>query len=296
MSVIVITGCSSGFGLLAAKSFASRGDHVFATLRHIDSKNRAVAAQLRAHAQAVGLKLEVVELDVTSDASVEAAAAHIVRQAGAPDVVINNAGQMFVGLGEAFTGAEVALQLDINVVGLHRVTRAFLPTMRAKGSGLFINISSVAGRFAVPFFSVYHASKWAVEGYSLGLRRELACTGVDVVVVEPGPFTTELFPHAPKPADADGRGKTYPQVAHDTFAGMGAAFEGMFKNPDVPTDPELVVARFLELAAMKAGTRPFRSPVGVDLGVIERNRADEALDGPFLDAMGLTAFAKLKTG
>ncbi len=294
MSVIVITGCSSGFGLLAAKAFAARGDQVFATLRNITGKNSGAAADLGAHAQAGDLKLEVVELDVTSDASVEAAAGAIIARAGAPDVVINNAGQMFVGLAEAFTGAEVALQLEINVVGLHRVTRAFLPAMRAKGAGLFINVSSVAGRFAVPFFSVYHASKWAVEGYSLGLRRELACTGVDVVVVEPGPFTTELFPHAPKPADADGRGKTYPQAAHDTLAGMGAAFEGMFKNPDVPTDPQLVVARFLELADQKAGTRPFRSPVGVDLGVIARNQADEALDGPFLDAMGLTAFTTLK--
>lgn len=295
MSVIVITGCSSGFGLLAAKAFATRGDRVFATMRNIQGKNSAAAAELRAHAQAGGLQLEVVELDVTSDASVAAAAKTIVSQAGAPDVVINNAGQMYFGLTEAFTGEEVARQLDINVVGLHRVTRAFLPALRAKGSGLFINVSSIAGRLAVPFFTVYHASKWAVEGYSLGLRREVACLGVEVVVVEPGPFTTELFGQTPKPADTEGRGATYPQVVHDTHAGMEAAFAGMFTNPEVPTDPQMVVDRFLELVDMPAGTRPFRSPVGVDLGTAERNRADEAFEGPLLEAMGLTAYATLKT-
>lgn len=114
------------------------------------------------------------------------------------------------------------------------------------------------------------------------------------MVVEPGPFATELFPQSPKPADADGRGKTYPQPAHDTLAALGTAFEGMFKNPEVPTDPALVVARFVELAALKAGMRPFRSPVGVDLGVGQRNAADEAFDGPFLQAMGLTEFTQLK--
>jgi short-subunit dehydrogenase len=115
--------------------------------------------------------------------------------------------------------------------------RAFLPAMRARGSGLFINLSSIAGRMALPFFGLYHASKWGVEGYSLGMRRELACTGIDVVVVEPGPFTTQLFPQSPRPEDAEGRAEGYPEVCHQTFAGMGAAFEGLFADSATPTDP-----------------------------------------------------------
>lgn len=291
MKTVLITGCSTGFGFQAAQVLAARGDRVYATMRDPDGKNHEPAKELRAFAQANNADIRILDLDVTSDASADAAAAAV---NGAVDVVINNAGQMFIGLGEAFTAEEMSRQLDVNVVGIHRVLRAFLPAMRASGKGLVINISSIAGRMAAPFFAVYHASKWGVEGYSLGLRRELACTGVDVVVVEPGPFSTELFPQSPQPTDADGRSETYPRAAHDTFEGMNASFAGMFEDPDVPTDPIDVVNRFAELIDMTPGTRPFRSVVGVDLGIVERNASDEAHDGPFLEAMGLTEFVKLK--
>jgi NAD(P)-dependent dehydrogenase (short-subunit alcohol dehydrogenase family) len=176
MNVILITGCSSGFGFLAAKKLAARGDQVFATMRAPGGKNSGPAEELRALSN-----IEVLDLDVTSNGSVDAAAAVVLAKADAPDVVINNAGQMYVGLAEAFTAEELSQQLDVNVVGIHRVNRAFLPSMRQRAKGLIINVSSVAGRMAAPFFAVYHASKWGVEGYSLALRRELACVGVDVV-------------------------------------------------------------------------------------------------------------------
>lgn len=295
MSVVLITGCSSGFGFQAAKKLAARGDSVFATMRGADGTNSAHAEELGSFAASTGAQLEVLDLDVTSDESVAVASATVLARGQAPDVIINNAGQMFVGLSEAFTSAEMSRQLDVNIVGIHRVSRAFLPPMRTRGSGLIINISSVAGRVAMPFFAVYHASKWAVEGYSLGARRELACTGVDVVVVEPGPFTTELFPQSTQPLDEDNRAQGYPQAANETFENMGAGFEAMFEDPDVPTDPGDVVDRFIELIDMAPGTRPFRSVVGVDLGVIERNASDEGADGPFLEAMGLADFVKLRT-
>jgi NAD(P)-dependent dehydrogenase (short-subunit alcohol dehydrogenase family) len=294
MNVIVITGCSSGFGFEAAKCFASRGDQVFATMRNSGGKNREVAETLRAFSPAGGKPIEVIDLDVTSDASVEAAAAVIMTQAGAPDVVINNAGQMYVGLTEAFTSEELSRQLDINVVGVHRVSRAFLPAMRNRGRGLLINISSVAGRFAVPSFGVYHASKFGLEGYSQALRYELASSGVDVVVVEPGPFTTELFSQSPQPEDVEHRAASYPPVVKETLDAMGAGFAQMFNDPTVPTDPALVVDCFLKLVDMAPGTRPFRHPVGVDLGVVERNKSDEVFDAGLLEAMGLTDFARLK--
>jgi NAD(P)-dependent dehydrogenase (short-subunit alcohol dehydrogenase family) len=165
--------------------------------------------------------------------------------------------------------------------------------MRKRGSGLVMNVSSIAGRMSLPFFGVYHASKWALEGYSLALRGELASSGVDVVVVEPGPFTTELFPKSPKPADSDGRAKTYPPIAQQSFDQMGASFDQVFKDPTAPTSPKLVVDRMIELIEMKAGTRPFRSVVGLDFGVRDRNAAVEPLDAGLLEAMGLTAFATL---
>jgi NAD(P)-dependent dehydrogenase (short-subunit alcohol dehydrogenase family) len=228
--------------------------------------------------------------------SVASAAAKILEESGAPDIVINNAGQMFVGFTEAFSPEELTNQLDINVVGIHRMNRAFLPAMRNQGNGLIINLSSIAGRMGAPFFGVYHASKWAVEGYSMALRGELASSGVDVVVVEPGPFTTSLFPSSPRPEDAEGRVDTYPAVAHQTFDGMGGAFEGLFEDPETPTDPGLVVDQIIALTDMDAGTRPFRSVVGVDFGVRERNAAVEPFDSAVLEAFGMTSFANLVPG
>ncbi len=293
MRSVLITGCSSGFGRLAAEALAAQGHQVWATMRNTRRDNRDSADGLRQSAAAQGWNLTVVELDVTSDASVAAASARILRESKGPDVIINNAGQMYAGVTEAFTAAEFHNQLNVNVLGIHRVCRAFLPAMRERGSGLIINLSSIAGRMALPFFGLYHASKWAVEGYSLGMRRELACAGIDVVVVEPGPFTTQLFPESPRPQDEEGRAQTYPAASHETFAGMGAAFEGMFNDPAVPTDPDDVVRTFVELIDMTPGARPFRSVVGVGLGIAERNVSDEAHDPPFLEALGLDGFATL---
>lgn len=294
MKTIVVTGCSTGFGRIVSEQLARDGHRVYATMRGVDGKNGGVANELRGLVQSEGIDLRVLEMDVTSDASVEAAAETVTTESGAPDVVINNAGQMFMGITEAFTATELARQLDVNLVGVHRVTRAFLPAMRQAGTGLFINVSSIAGRMAVPFFTIYHASKWALEGYSLGLRSELASSGIDVVSVQPGPFTTELFGQGPAPADEDGRAETYPASVPQARAEMDTAFEGIFADPEVPTDPQMVCDRMVELVNMTPGTRPFRSVVGVDFGVRERNDADAPKDAGVLEAMGLTEFATLR--
>lgn len=292
---IVITGCSTGFGYLAALRFARQGDRVYATMRGVDGKNREPATSLRSAASDEGIDIRVIEMDVSTDASVNSAAEVVLAESGAPDAVINNAGQMYMGLTEAFTPDELAWQLDVNVVGIHRVNRAFLPAMREKGDGLVINVSSIAGRFGAPLFGVYHASKWAVEGYSLGFRTELASAGVDMVVVEPGPFTTELFPRTPQPADEDGRGPTYPAALHAATEGMGAAFEELFAGDEVNTDPDLVVDSFVKLVDMAPGTRPFRSLVGFDFGVVgPMNDAADPLYGQLYEAMGLADVAVIK--
>jgi NAD(P)-dependent dehydrogenase (short-subunit alcohol dehydrogenase family) len=290
---VVITGCSSGFGRTVSERLARKGDRVYATMRDPEGKNKDIARELRAVAAAERIDLQVLELDVTSASSVDAAAARVLSESGAPDVVVNNAGQMYGGFTEAFTAGEFARQLDINVVGIHRVNRAFLPAMRKRGTGLIINLSSIAGRVSVPFFGVYHASKWALEGYSMSLRAELASSGVDVVVVEPGPFTTGLFPNSPRPEDADGRAQSYPAAAHHALATIGGAFEGLFQNPETPTDPAIVVDRIIELADMKPGTRPFRSVVGVDFGVRALNASTEAFDAAIIESLGLTSFATI---
>ncbi len=292
---IVITGCSSGFGKQLALHRARRGDRVYATMRGIQGKNASAAEGLTNVAASERIDLRVVELDVASTESVNAAAEAILQESGAPDVVVNNAGVMFTGLTEAFTVDELAAQLDVNVVGIHRMNRAFLPAMRQRGQGLIVNLSSIAGRLSAPFFGIYHASKWAVEGYSAALRSELACSGVDLVVVEPGPFTTELFVQRPRPADGDGRMDSYPGVARQALEQLEASFEGMFRDPDTPTDPATVVEQIIALIDAPAGSRPFRTVVGVDVGVRALNAAAEPFDAAVLGAFGMTEFATLVT-
>ncbi len=287
---IVITGCSSGFGHDLARALARAGHRVYATMRATDGKNASAAAALHAFAEAEALDLRVLDLDVTSTASTEAAARAVEAESGAADVVVNNAGQMFGGITEAFTDDEMARQFDVNVVGVHR---AFLPAMRARGAGLAVVVGSTAGRCVLPFFGVYHASKWALEGYTQALRYELAATGVDAVMVEPGPFTTSLFPSMTAPADADGRGASYPAAVTGAFAAMGADFGAMLASPETPTDPALVVDAIAELAAMAPGTRPFRTVVGLDFGVRARNADDAPHDTALLAAFGMTGFATL---
>ncbi len=291
---VVVTGCSSGFGRDVALALARRGDTAYATMRDISGKNATAAAELRSIAVAEGIALHVLEMDVASTESVDAAAAQVLAASGAPDVVINNAGQMFVGIAEAFSPEEVTRQLDVNVVGVHRVHRAFLPAMRQRATGLFINVGSIAGRIAVPFNAVYHASKWALEGYSVALRAELASSGIDVVLVEPGPFTTNLFPSMVAPTDAEGRGADYPPIVHEAFANMAGMFQSLFQDPQTPTDPTMVVDCMLSLIDTPPGHRPLRSVVGVDFGTRERNALVEPLDAGLIQAAGFGPMATLK--
>ena len=290
---ILITGCSSGFGESLAPHLARQGHRVYATMRSPDAKNAAPARSLRELASTEALELHVLDLDVTDEASVAAAATRVLAEPGGIDVIVNNAGQMFGGITEAFTAVEFARQLDINVLGVHRVTRALLPAMRAAGSGLLINVSSTAGRCALPFFGVYHASKFALEGYTHALRLELAQAGVDAVLVEPGPFTTNLFAGMVAPAAADTYAANYPAAVTGAFAAMGSDFQAVLTNPETPTDPMDVVEAITDLIDMTPGTRPLRTVVGLDFGVRARNADDAPHDVGLLQAFGMTDFARL---
>src|ERR1700677_4178306 len=153
----VVPGASSGFGRLTAQTLAADGWRVYATMRNVATTNAAAAADLKQAGTSV------VELDVTSDASVDAAAKAILSEAGAVDVLVNNAGTGFFGITEAFTPASAEQQFATNVIGPLRVNRAFLPAMRERRSGLVVYVSSVVGRMIIPFTGIYTASKWAIE-------------------------------------------------------------------------------------------------------------------------------------
>ena len=187
MAVIVITGCSSGFGMLAALEFARRGDSVCATMR-----NTAKAGPLLAQAKTAGAAVEVLQLDVNDAVSVAAAIEEIVRREGRIDILVNNAGMSIDGPVEEFNDDEVLAVFETNLFGVIRVTRAVLPRMRSQGSGTIVTVGSLAGKATLPFSGIYSASKHAVEALSDALHYELEPFGIRVVLIEPGGFETAM--------------------------------------------------------------------------------------------------------
>jgi NAD(P)-dependent dehydrogenase (short-subunit alcohol dehydrogenase family) len=281
MKKILITGCSSGFGFNSAKYLAEKGHHIIATMRNINRKNADSAAQLKDFAAANNLTIDVLEMDVTSDESVKAAAS----QLPTVDVLINNAGLGFGGVIEAFSADAVLAQLDLNIVGTIRVAQAVLPGMRAQKSGLIIQVSSIAGRSAFPGFGVYNASKWGLEGLSEALRYELAPHGIDVSVVEPGPFETNFLGNI-VPAKNEEVANAYKHVA-DFMDGFVQNVTTMFDDENAPTDPMVVIKTFEDLINAKPGTRPLRTIAGIDFGMQALNDAVEPIRKASLEGMGL---------
>ena len=162
-AVIVVTGASTGFGRLIAETAARKGYRVFATMRNMTGKKATNASQLNELAKRESIWLRALELDVTSDASVERAVAEVVRETGRIDVLINNAGYGLMGVTEAATLEQAQRIMDTNFFGVVRMNRAVLPHMRKQKSGLLVHISSGAGRVVVPSMGFYCASKWALE-------------------------------------------------------------------------------------------------------------------------------------
>jgi len=186
--VVLITGASSGIGRATAVHFARKGWRVYASMRRPER-----AADLLLQAAASGWSLATPALDVTDDQAVARAVEQILRATGGRiDVLINNAGYYAFGALEETSPDKLRAQLDTNVVGVHRVTRAVLPAMRARRAGAIVTIGSIAGKVALPMVGPYHASKWALEGMIESLRYELIPFGIRVALVEPGAYKTDL--------------------------------------------------------------------------------------------------------
>ncbi len=264
MKNVIITGSSSGFGFKAVKDFADRGYQVYATMRKPDGKNVEKKAELESYSA----HIKVFDMDVTDDVSVKEAIDGILAEAGNIDILINNAGIMYVGITEAYSVEQAHQQMNTNYYGVIRTTQAVLPAMRKAGKGLIINTTSVAGRLSWPFFGTYNATKFAVEGYSQALKYELAGKGVEVVLVEPGPFGTGLIASI-RPEDRKEVLAEYPDLS-EIKTGMIQQFDQFLQTPGAP-DPQLVVDTYLELAEMKHGTRPTRTVVGLDYGTNKIN-------------------------
>jgi NAD(P)-dependent dehydrogenase (short-subunit alcohol dehydrogenase family) len=198
--------------------------------------------------------------------------------------LINNAGIMFLGITEAFSAAQAHEQMNANYYGAIRTMQAVLPSMRKAGSGVIINCSSLVGRISPPFFGTYTATKHALEGYSQCLRYEVAPFGVDIAIVEPGPFGTGLLASGMPPAFGDVLA-SYGELAEVPTA-MSAQFAKMLQSEGAP-DPQLVVNAYLTLAEMPAGKRPMRTVVGITWGVDEMNRLTQSIQDKILKEIQL---------
>jgi NAD(P)-dependent dehydrogenase (short-subunit alcohol dehydrogenase family) len=259
MKQIILTGSASGFGLKAAKTLALKGHTVYATMRNVNGANAEVANELKDWAQAQKVKVEVVELDVTSTASVNNAIAEIAKKSGGKiDVLINNAGISYYGLGEALTIEQTEQVYQVNTLGPERTMKAVLPYMHAQKEGLIINVTSVQSRNYIPGLSTYNGSKAGLDAASVGYHYELKSSGIDVVVIQPGAYQS---------TDITNKSITGKNEAVEAKYGADALeFKRALLQYFVPTpesgDPQEVADAMLNLVEQPKGERPLWTIVG----------------------------------
>lgn len=287
---VLITGTSTGFGRLAAEHVARNGHKVFATMRGVDGKNAEPAAAVRSLADAEKLDLQVLELDVTKQADIDAAVSRI-ADAGGLDVLVNNAGIFGMGPTEGYTEDQFRQILETNVIGVHALTRSFLPQLRERDTSLVINISSGAGRLTMPGAAIYTASKFALEALTEGYRYDTSEHGVDFVCIEPGAYGTDIFGKSIGPAN-EAILEAYPQFMQTVAAvgeGLNEAMQAEGAN-----DPNEIGHTILDLINQTPGERPLRVPVGKDMVEVisALNRQSAEYQRSFLEAFGFGGYAK----
>ena len=279
--VIVITGASSGFGALTARALAKAGHTVYAGIRETKGRNAAQVEAAAAFAKENGVDLRTVELDVASDASVEAGIAAVIAEQGRIDTIIHNAGHMSFGPAEAFTPEQFAELYDINVLSTQRVNRAVLPHMRRQGKGLVVWISSSSTRGGTPpYLSPYFAAKAAMDSLAVSYASELTRWGIETAIIVPGAFTkgTNHFAHSGSPADK-ARATEYD---NGPYAGVpDQALKGLASLEPADADAASVATAIVDVIDMPFGTRPFRTHIdpsedGAEIvnGVADRVRAE----------------------
>ncbi|MDG4648929.1 SDR family oxidoreductase [Roseibacterium sp. SDUM158017] len=269
MKTILITGASSGIGKATALRFQSEGWNVIATMRDPSAAGELAALD----------NVHVNRLDVTDAGSIAAAVADGLSRFGRIDVLLNNAGYGAYGPLEAFSTERIRRQFDTNVIGLLDVTKAVLPHMRATRAGTIVNISSIGGQITFPLGTLYHGTKFAVEGLSEALHYELEPLGIRVRIVEPGMIRTDFG------------GRSFDFAMDETLSdyaptaeGMGRLFGKLAANPSPPE----VVAEVIWQAAIETGNRlRFRAGKDADDLLDERKvKDDAAFIGAIKDMMG----------
>ena len=257
-SIILVTGASSGFGLMTAEALAEAGHTVYASMRETTGRNASQVAAVAAWAAEQNADLRTVELDVQSDASADAGIARVIAEAGRLDVIVHNAGHMVFGPAEAFTPEQLIEQYDVNVVGAQRVNRAALPVLRQQGKGLMVWVGSSSTRGGTPpFLAPYFAAKAAMDALAVSYSTELALWGIETTIIVPGAFTkgTNHFAHSGAPAD------TARVAEYETgpYAGIAdKALKGLASLEPADADPAEVARAIVRVVDTPLGKRPFR--------------------------------------
>jgi short-subunit dehydrogenase len=236
--VILITGASSGIGKETAKLFQTKNWKVAATMRVPDK-----AEDLQKIAD-----VECFRLDVTDVDSIKVAINDTIEKFGRIDAVVNNAGYGLIGAFEAATPEQIEKQFQTNVFGLMNVCREILPYFREQKRGTIVNVASVGGRITFPLYSLYHATKWAVEGFSESLQYEVEPFGIKIKIIEPGPIKTDFYDRSQDLTRKEGL------TAYDSF--IDKALPNMQKAGADAPDGSIVAQTIYE--AVTDGTKKMR--------------------------------------
>ena len=248
MKTVFLTGASSGIGKAAARHFAAEGWQVAASMRHPERETELGELP----------NVRLFRCDVTDFASIEQAVADAISAFGRIDALVNNAGYDAVGPLEGASEGQIRSQIETNLIGTILVTKAILPHFRESGGGTLINLSSVAGRMSMPLQSLYHATKWGVEGFSESLQYELKPFGIRVRLIEPGLIKTDFYNRSITRMD------TSAPEPYRAFAGR--LIKTLVLYGQYGSDPAGVAEAILR-AANDRGMR-LRYPVGKGSGVL----------------------------
>jgi short-subunit dehydrogenase len=259
--IAVVTGSSSGIGYETSLLLARNQYTTYASMRNLKKSD-----ELLKIASNENIPLKVIQLDVNDDRSVSSAIDSIVKENGRIDVLVNNAGFDLFGSLEELTIEEIKGQFETNFFGTARVTKSVIPTMRKQGSGIIINVSSIGGRIGlVPCNTMYHASKFALEGFTESLRHELTEFNIDVILIEPGAIRSNFAENIRTAKNYDSNNSPYAKTVQKVFEG----FEPMLANASDPKEVAQVI-----LNAANSSSPNIRYTVGKDAESILKARAE----------------------
>jgi NAD(P)-dependent dehydrogenase (short-subunit alcohol dehydrogenase family) len=259
--VAVVTGSSSGIGYETSLLLARNQFITYATMRNLNKSER-----LQEIASKEKIQLIVTELDVNNDKSVEDAIGSIIKENGKIDLLVNNAGYALFGPFEEASIEEIRQQFETNYFGMIRATKAVIPTMRKQGSGTIVNISSVGGRIGLtPFGTAYHASKFALEGFTESLRHELAEFNINIILIEPGFIRSNFMDNIKTVKGFDSTKSPYAKTAQQLFQGL----ESFIASSSHPADVAQVI-----LDAVNSPKPEIRYPVGKDAESLFKMRTE----------------------